>query len=593
MMFLGVLLNLLIFGLFIFAVKKIFTGGKSKKSKGSEVRRFFQYGLLFTLMIISGIGVSGLLGRLLNIGIIIRSDRGPLALEASFVFVGVPLLLVMALWTRNTFRKDSNEGDSVGWNLYLTAASIISLILNLIAQLNIYKVVLGDGALRGKDISQFVIWGAVWFVHFKMHKRNRRKDNAISDHLVGSLIGLGFCFVGLITILEGLIRVAFSMGENPMLFNSNNDLVDGIITLAVGAPVWYLYWIRTAAKATKESIWYGYVLLIGVGASLLTSVIAAAFTFYSILVWFFGDTKNETAFQFFNDAPASTAATFVGLLLVWYHRDVLANAQTQGRTEIRRIYEYVIAGIGLVSTALGVTMVFVSIIESIFKSTQLTGTSSINSLLAAITLIVVGAPVWSFMWKAIEKQIGIDAQAEQSSLVRRIYLFLLFGVSGVTSVITLLTATYTAFNDLFKGQIGTRTIRSDRFAISLLITTMFVSIYHWQIYKKERHIEVKREIEEVPTERLYFFVKMEIKPRSLVKLLDALKLYAIKVRQEDGCEQFDVLVDGQTKNTIFIYEIWTDSMSHAGHLQSDGFEQWHAFSEPLITNLEINNLVAK
>lgn len=590
MMAVGLLLNLLILVLFIFVVKKIFSRGKSQGSKGGEIRRFFHYSLLFALVVVSSIGTTGLIGRWLHIGDSIFTDRGNLALESSFTVIGLPLLALIVRWTKTTFRKDPNENQSLGWNLYLTAISITALILNLDAQMNLYGVVIGENTLQGKHISQFFIWGGVWLIHFRMHNRLSRSENTIGEHLIGSLIGLAFSFIGLINLLQALIRLLFGFESDPLIVSQNNQIESGLVTLLVGAPVWFIYWIREAARASRESIWYAYVLLIGVGGGLLTTVISSSISLYSVLVWFFGDIDSLSAREHFKNAPTSIAFIFVGLIIGWYHRDVLQSTQSQARTEIRRIYEYVISGIGLLAASAGFTMILVSIIQSFAKSEQITSSGSTNALLVAITLLIVGSPMWWFMWHVIGNQVEINPGAEQAALVRRVYLLVLLGASTVASIISLVVATYIAFYDLFKGEIGLLTIRSDRFAIGVLITALFVALFHWNIFKNERHVEIVRDVEKIAPEKVIFFVELKLKPRSSTKFLDEFNRYARKVRKEDGCEQLDILLDPKSKNTVCLYEIWSNRQSHQNHLNSQGFAQWKEFSDPLVTELTVKTL---
>jgi quinol monooxygenase YgiN len=486
------------------------------------------------------------------------------------------------MWARKTITKDPSEKETLGWNLYLTATSILALILNLVAQLKIYKVIFSDGVLQGSAISQFVIWGVIWFVHFRLHNQVRSPENTTGDHVLGSLIGLGFSVVGLLTILETLLTSLFRFNAGSIILTGGHPLTEGLITLIVGAPVWYIYWIRTASKNEKDSLWFAYVLLIGVGGGLLVAITAASFSLYSVLVWIIGDPAAQTASVHFNDSPGSVAAALVGLLVMWYHRDVLSHENSDERTEIRRIYEYGIAGIGLLAAAGGFTMILVSIIESLSGSVQISGGGSINSLLAAITLIIVGGPIWWFMWRSVQIKAGLNPASEHSSLIRRIYLFILFGVLGVISVAMLILGTYFIFKDLFQQGIGVETLRRIRFPIAILITTAVVSVYHWIIFRGEKDVEIRRDPAISSEKKQYFFVEITTKSGKANELISAINKYVVHVRKEKGCEKFDILIDPVNPGRVYLYEIWGDAQSHQAHLNSAEFATWKEFSDPLI-----------
>ena len=582
-------LNLLLFGLIIFGIVRLFSRSHKHIQKEGSIRRFFQLILLFGLAIISSIGVSGLLGRLIRVGVVINNDRGNLAMESAFALIGVPLFVFIALWARKSLQKDADEAQTLSWNLYLTSISIISLILIIDAQMNLYSGLFTDQSFRGKDISQLIVWGALWAFHFRMHNRIGRLENSLGEHLIGSLIGLGFSFVGLLSIFTGILNQLFGLNESLLFIRGESQLINGLITLAVGAPIWFIYWIRTAEKGIKESLWYAYVLLIGVGGGLLATLISVSLVLNSVLVWFFGEVSVDGR-EHFRGSSQLIGTALAALIILWYHRQVLQSSQEAKRTDIRRIYEYVISAIGLLAASGGVTMILVSIIESMFNISQLTGPSSINSLLGAITLTIVGGPVWWLQWSSLQKEVKENPDEEQSSFIRRIYLLVLFGVVGVTTVVVLITATYLVFYDLFQNGFRSNTINRIRFPLAIFLTAAVVSTFHLSVYRAEKNIDVRRRHVSQKQEKLYFLVQMKTKPRSTKKVIDVLNEYAIAVRKEIGCEGIDVLIDPKIKNTIYIYEIWRGAESHQKHIQSSGFLGWKEYSDPLITSLEIRSL---
>jgi quinol monooxygenase YgiN len=88
----------------------------------------------------------------------------------------------------------------------------------------------------------------------------------------------------------------------------------------------------------------------------------------------------------------------------------------------------------------------------------------------------------------------------------------------------------------------------------------------------------------------FFIVELTIKQGERENLLNHLKNYAIEVRKEDGCECLDILVDQQSKNTVVLYEIWRDLASQLAHLETKGFANWKAFSDPLIEGFSVKTL---
>ena len=591
-MIIGLFLNLLIFGLIIFGIKRVFSKSNRHIQKEGGVRRFFQMGLLFGLAIISAVGVAGLLGRVIPIGTVLNEDRGNLALQSAFTVVGVPLFLIIANWARKSIRQDPEELQTLAWNLYLTGISIISLILVINAQMSIYDGLFKDAEIQGKDLSQLIVWGAIWYFHFTMHRKVEPSTNALGEQLIGSAIGVGFSFIGLLTIFSALISKLFTFSDKTLIISNSDPLIDGLITLAIGAPIWIIYWIKTAKRQFKDSLWYGYVLLVGVGGGLLATLTALSFTLYWILVWFFGDVT-ATAAVHFSDLTQTIGTSLAAAIVLAYHRQLLQESVESTRSDIRRVYEYVISAIGLAAAAGGVTLILVSIIESLSKTTQISGNSSTNTLIGAFTLIAIGGSVWWIQWRSVQRIVQAQPVVEQGSIIRRVYLLLLFGVVGVTAVIVLLTAAYLVFYDLFQNGINSNTANKVRYPVAIFLTTVVISKYHWDIYKQEKDVEVFQSKSVEVDERLYFFVELKLKPRSATKVIDVLDKYVVYVRKEKGCEKIDVLIDPKVKNTVYLYEIWSNSKTHAAHLSSEGFTGWKAYSDPLITSIEVKQLTSE
>jgi quinol monooxygenase YgiN len=88
----------------------------------------------------------------------------------------------------------------------------------------------------------------------------------------------------------------------------------------------------------------------------------------------------------------------------------------------------------------------------------------------------------------------------------------------------------------------------------------------------------------------FFIVELTIKQGERSNLLKYLNQYALDVRREDGCECLDILIDPESSNTVVLYEIWRDVASQLAHLETKGFAQWKAFSDPLIEGFSVKTL---
>jgi hypothetical protein len=474
--------------LVIWGVRRIRSGDAHEALQGHSVRRFFQYLIMYGLVVISSLGLSGLLGRVLERSTFLVVDKTDLARNLSFVVVGIPLYIVLAFWTRRKFNEDPSEGGSFGWGFYVTMTSVTSLAVGMFALHDMILWATRVSDFQAQALARLIVWGSVWAMHWWIHLRAIPVASSRLHHAIGSLIGLGTVVVGLDQLISGAVHKLWNFGDQVIFFSHGDPILRGAVTLIVGAPVWFLYWIRKYSKELKDPLWLGYVLLVGVGGGLVMSIVSASTVLYTALVWILGDPGFSSASAHFRNVPDASAAFCVGLIAWWYHHAVLEEDRKITRTEVQRIYEYLMAGIGLLAAAGGLAMILVALVEALTSSAVISGSGAKNALLAAATLLIVGSPVWWIFWLRIQRAITKFPGEEHLSPTRRVYLFILFGLGGIAAVLTLLAGVFFIFDDIFKGNFGLETIRRIRFALSILITTGVIAGYHWFVYRNERDL---------------------------------------------------------------------------------------------------------
>jgi hypothetical protein len=485
-MIFGLLFQIVFIGLIILGIRRLRAGTSGGGFRGASVRRFFQYLLLYGLIIIVAVGFSGLLARLFETSDVLVTDQTALARNVAFVLVGTPLFIGIALWTRRQYQADRHEAESFSWTLYFTLATLTLLVGASLGVRQVLSWASGQSDYQSQQLAKFVVWGCLWAAHWWINRRFTPVFGSRAHNLIGSLYGLIFLYVGLVQLLSGALERAFNLGGDSLFLPHRNAIVEGAITFLVGALIWWLYWLRSAYKSARDVMWLAFVMLIGVGGGLVTAVVSLSISLYNSLVWLFGTPGSAEASIHFRNIPTAFAAAIVGGFVWMYHRTVLHYDSKDLRTEVRRVYEYLISAIGLVASAVGLAIVLVSLIDAFTESNRLAGAGSRNTLLAAVTLLAVGGPIWWTFWSRIQKQVLQDPKGEYASPSRRVYLFVLFGIGGLTAVVTLLVGVFLMLDDLFKGNFGEESLRRIRIPIGLILSTVGVAGYHWLVYKSER-----------------------------------------------------------------------------------------------------------
>ncbi len=487
-MFTGLIFSIVFPIVVVVGVVRLFSNRTGSRGiDAHSVRRFFQYLLLFGLMIVVAVGLSDLLGLLLSHETTLAGERSStLARALTFSVFGVPMFALLAVWSRRRLQREPDEARSLGWAFYATVAPLTALLVAMGALHNVVSAALSDLGFDWSAIAPFVVWSAVWFVHWTVANRLLDADRRQGQLVLGSLIGLGTAVVGLIWLLGVSLDALLVNRASTLLVQQQHPLEQAAATVAVGVPVWVVYWLTSFSKARRTTLWFGYVLPVGVGGSLILAVVGASIVGYQSLVWLIGEPASTQAAQHFEGAPAAAASVVVGAVTWWYHRQVFA-AAIPTRMEVTRIYEYLMAGIALLAAAVGVTMLVVTVVESLVPVAAVqVGTSAVNSLLSGVTLLLVGGPLWWVFWSRIARAARDGGPEELGSPTRRTYLFALFGLGGVAAVIAVLVAAYVGIQDVLQGGLDAQVLREMRIPVAILLATGAISGYHWAVYRDDR-----------------------------------------------------------------------------------------------------------
>lgn len=484
---------LIMIAVVVLVIRKVSKRATSSSNTAQPVRLFFQYALAFGLFMIVTVGLAGLLSRALDVSNIVNADQSSLASNLAFVVVGGPLLAGITIWLRNSLRENPSEGHGLIPTFFATLAAIVSLLVFLSSAIAaLHNVISGDEVL-GSTLGRTIVWGTALIVVLKISNSVIPNNDFRIQYFVGSFITALAALIGLVQVLGGALSLLLSQQtffdtQKLALVSPDNPIGIGLGTLVMSGALWVYYWIKNANTNKSDTLWLAYVLIAGVGGTLVIAITSLSISLYQVLVWFVGEPSSQNAGEHFASIPQSIATAFAGFLFWWYHKSLLPNESE--RTDVQRTYEYLVSAISLIASAIGISIVIVALIESLTSQVQLAGAGAINTLLGAGTVIVVAGPVWWHFWSRIQRVARAESNAELSSPVRRIYLFLLFGVGGIVAIVSLITIVVQLFDGILSSNLGANTFSEMRFAIGILISTGIVAGYHWEIYRHEKSVEV-------------------------------------------------------------------------------------------------------
>lgn len=104
-------------------------------------------------------------------------------------------------------------------------------------------------------------------------------------------------------------------------------------------------------------------------------------------------------------------------------------------------------------------------------------------LLAGISSLLVGAPMWWLAWKPAQR-----TASSESSPARRVYLIAVFGLSAVSALITLLVLGYRLFEFALAQDAGVALVDRVRTPLGLFVATALAAAYHFSVWRHDRAV---------------------------------------------------------------------------------------------------------
>ncbi len=448
------------------------TATSAGRAQGT-VRRIVLFTLLFVLVVIAAIGVSGLIWRLIDTGLVIEGgDVGGLAQALAFTLIAGPLAVILwfVMWRRLAAQT---ERASLAWALYLAVTCTVALITFTTSLLSAAASGIA-GEWRPSDLANGLVWAVVWAWHRWM-LRHRAKSPArmpgVADLVAvafGLLVGVG----GLITALGTLLAEALTGASGSLVAEGPwwRPMLQAGVWAVGGALIWWWHWTPMGAR-TRRTV-FADVVVNGIGV-----LIPAALTLGGIATGLFvllrlAFDRSDPLRVLLDPMGMAIAAALVGALVWAYHRGWL-RVRSSGAREAAAL---ITSGVALAFAATGVGVIVNAALGAITPT--LAGGDTRTLLLGGIASLVVGAPVWWLFWR----------RTERVTSGRRVYLILVFGVSAIVALIALLVVGFRVFEFLIDARGAGSLIDRIRAPFGLLLATALVSGYHFGVWRRDRAV---------------------------------------------------------------------------------------------------------
>ncbi len=383
---------------------------------------------------------------------IIVYNKEMMALQLAIIIIGLPLYLVHWLWAERLAQRDEEERQAPLRAFYLYAMvtvflapfiantygfvqSGLRLLLNAEQTIPAWSSELPSQDNLIYTATAMLVLALLAGYHLWVIRTNRQviSDTETWDTIHRLAIYL-FSFAGLIMTSVGvgnLLRwLLFGVGKSGISTNEQT-LITALTALIVGIPLWLVFWwqaerlFNQGGKQEQASVLRKFYLY-------LVIFLAALGTVGSLTTLLAGLFRRLFSLESQGSA-GNVLSVLITTAVIWAYHFVVLRQDTQALPErqqqagVRRLYWYLIAGIGLMALLIGIGGDISVFIRSLTSQNSLFIKNTLLDQLSWFTAVLIaGLVVWVIPWKNIQTELAAPEPTgtqARKSWARRIYLY--------------------------------------------------------------------------------------------------------------------------------------------------------------------------
>jgi len=509
----------------------------------NTMKRLYFYGMAFVALVVTANGASQLLAYLLDL-VSGRQIAGGVAervsLGLALVVVGAPLWFFHWAYVQRQVERDPSEGGATLRKLYLYGSMFLTAIIVFVAERSLVVWALGSDTFDSIWVGQFVMWGAVWAYHWMVERR----EGEASPHgrtlrrwyvYVTSVYALVVLGTGIGAVLGLLLGGLYDALVNVPLLALERELWGramhiGLASVIMGGVWWAFHWLYLARDDLDSTPRQVYLYLFAFLGGVITILVALGAMVNAVLRWVLGAPGLSDAALHFRAVPTSFTVLVIGGLLLGYHWQVVREESL--RTAARRhgagrTFGYVMSALGLGSLAIGIPILIGLLIGLAVPDAResLAGGDSFRNLLAvALTLLVLGVPLWVWFWPRMQRQVREVGLEERRALSRRIFIYGVLGVLALAALGSLIGFLFMLLRDLLEGTFSSDFLRDGKWLLGVVLLVGALLPYYLQVLREDQQAGA----EDAPVKKSVTLVVGE-QDRQLVGRLEEALLARVRV----------------------------------------------------------------
>ncbi len=476
-----------------------------------SIRRLYFYLVAFISIEVVLWGLVGLLRSLADKTISGGADA--LARALALILVGMPIFLVHWLWVQRAATREEEERTATVRAVFFYAvllATLIPVAQNLLSLLD-RALVQGAGLGVGRAFGGFrnqtfadnliaifmngIVAAYFWNILRGEWIRLPDQENFIDVRRLSRYIWMLYGLLLTVFGVQQILRFLLYIPSDVLGQLGREVMINGIALLVVGLPIWFYSWrvIQNSLTDRAEmgsTLRLGILYLLALGG-VITVITTAAMVVNAVVTWLLGA---DWTLQYFVQQVGGPISVGVPLGLVWAYYGYWLNRHIEAigdpirQAGMKRLYNYILALIGLVVTFIGVASLFAFLIDTVTGIDLLTSDAARRTLANAIASLVVGIPLWLVTWRPMQAQaLARDEMGDHArrSILRKAYLYLVLFASVIGGMTSAVALVYQLIKVVLTGE------RSSNFAnevlnlAQLLFLFVIVLMYHLKVLRQD------------------------------------------------------------------------------------------------------------
>ena len=499
----------LVAGIIYFIVSKR-RGSEQQPDPGiGTVRRLYFYIVSYVALMVAANGMVQIIQYLLDSlfgAPTISPSRFRLAVGLALTIVGLPVWAWHWHLLNRYVRELPTELRSLVRKVYMYLVLGVSIGLVVAAGIGLMRWIFRVDSFGGYPWGALAVWGVVWVLHWRLEaKQGQPTPETLSVrrlYMYGATLGLlivgatGLARVLQIVLLEGyeaLVSLPVVLPSESGLWRT--AMKESLGWAIVGGTAWAGHWLYVVRKDHGSVLRIVYLAMITTPGALVTVMVATGIVLFGVLTWGFGSV-DEAAASHFRFLPAAVASLIMAVAIGGYHWFVVsreADEVAEERTTLRRSYVYLMAAIGLGALAAGIAALGSMALNILANSGQeLLAREDIwrSQLALAITMGLLGAPLWGYFWTAAQRRVASGDRNEREALARRMMLFVAVGAGALALLGSLIHVLFVFIRAVLESELSRLTLADAHVTIGILIAVAIFLPYYWLVYRADRREEV-------------------------------------------------------------------------------------------------------